>query len=235
MDLVDMQKVSTKNKNYKYILMIIDCFSKKAWAEPLKSKRGAEVAGKLKSFLKNMDYPIQTVIFDEGNEFKNQQVTKLFEKYNIYSYSILTDKKAGAVERLNRTIKSMIWKYFTKTNKERWIDVLPDIIKNYNNTYHTTIKMAPNDVSFKNRKKVFKEMFPDINVSRECKLKRGSKVRVALHKNFLEKGYTVNWSEEIFTIVDVRQRAGVCWYQIAYEDGEIYSKFKYYYDLRLIE
>ena len=235
MDLVDMQKISSKNSNYKYILMMIDCFSKKLWAEPLKSKRGEEVAGKLKFIFENMEYPIQTVIFDEGLEFKNRQVDQLFKHYGIYSYSILTEKKAGAVERVNRTIKSIIWKYFTDKNTQKWIKILPEIVNSYNNTIHSTIKMAPNQVTFKNREKVFKQMFPDINVSRTCNLQRGNTVRVAKYKDIFKKGYTINWSQEIFTIIDVREKLGVCWYQIADQSGKIYPKLKYYYDLRLIE
>ena len=234
MDLVDMQKISTKNKNFKYILMIIDCFSKKAWAEPLKSKSGGEVAGKIKTVFENMKYPVQTVIFDEGKEFDNQKVDKLFRQYGIHSYSILTDQKAAAVERLNRTVKSIIWKYFTDKNTQKWIEVLPKIINNYNSTFHRTINMAPNDVSFENRKRVFKKMFPKINASRVCKLKLGSRVRVALHKKIFEKGYTINWSEEVFTVTKIKQRLGVCWYQISDQSGKIYDKLKYYYDLRLV-
>ena len=234
MDLVDMQKISTKNKNFKYILMIIDCFSKKLWAVPLKSKRGDEVARNLKEIFETMKNPIQTVIFDEGLEFKNHQVDKLFKQYGIYSYSILTEKKAGAVERVNRTIKSLIWKYFTDHNTEKWIDIFPKIIENYNKTYHTTIKMAPNDVDWTNREKVFKQMFPKMNVIRDCKLAKGSKVRVAKYKKEFEKAYTINWSKEIFTVVGIRQQLGVCWYKIADQSGKIYPKFKYYYDLRLV-
>ena len=234
MDLVDMQKISTKNKNFKYILMIIDCFSKKVWAEPLKSKSGGEVAGKIKTVFENMKYPVQTVIFDEGKEFDNRQVKKLLQQYGIHSYSILTDTKAGAVERVNKTIKSLIWRYFTDKNTEKWIDILPEIVANYNSTYHRTIKMAPNDVNLDNREKVYKAMFPKIGVSRVCKLKLGSKVRVALHKKIFEKGYIINWSEEIFTVTKIKQRLGVCWYQISYQSGKIYPKLKYYYDLRLV-
>ena len=94
--------------------------------------------------------------------------------------------------------------------------------------------MAPNDVNLDNREKVYKAMFPKIGVSRVCKLKLGSKVRVAKHKKIFEKGYKINWSEEIFTVTKIKQRLGVCWYQISYQSGKIYPKLKYYYDLRLV-
>ena len=78
-------------------------------------------------------------------------------------------------------------------------------------------------------------MFPDINVSRTCNLQVGNTVRVVKYKDIFKKGYTINWSKEIFTIVAVKQKLGVCWYQIADQSGKIYPKLKYYYALRLIQ
>ena len=234
MDLVDMQKISTKNSNYKYILMTIDCFSKQVWARKLKSKNATETEKAMRSIFEEMWNPVQTIIFDEGKEFHNSLVKKLLKEYSIHSYSILTDKKAGAVERVNKTIKSMIWKYFTENNTSKWINVLDDIVANYNNTYHNTIKMKPSQVSWKNREKVFKNMYPKINTRVKCKLKKGDQVRVAQYKKEFSKGYTINWSRELYTITSVHQQLGVCWYTIADSSGKVYPKSKYYYDLRRV-
>ena len=105
MDLVDMIKYSSQNSHYKYIINCVDLFSKKLWSKPIKHKTGKEVTNAIKSMFEEMEYPPQTIIFDEGKEFLNKDVNGLFSKYNIHSYSILTSKKAGAVERVNRTIK----------------------------------------------------------------------------------------------------------------------------------
>ena len=94
--------------------------------------------------------------------------------------------------------------------------------------------MTPNEVTWENRKEVFKLMYPDIDDIIKCKLKVGDKVRVALYKDIFQKGYTQNWSNEIFTIVKVSQRGGVCWYKIADQSGKKYPKSKYYYDLNLV-
>ena len=235
MDLVYMQKLATRNYNYKYILMTIDCFSKKVWARKLKTKKGPETAKAMKSIFEDMSNPVQTIIFDEGKEFYNKYVNQLLTEYIIDSYSILTEKKAGAVERVNRTIKSIIWKYFSEKNTSKWIDVLPKIIGNYNNTFHTTIKMAPNQVNWENRETVFKNMYPKINETVKCKLKKGDKVRVGQYKALFSKGYNINWSRDIYTIVGIHQRMGVCWYKIADSSGKIYPKSKYYYDLRVAQ
>ncbi len=234
MDLVDMIKYSGQNSHYKYIINCIDLFSKKLWSKPIKHKTGREVTNAIKSMFSEMEYPPQTIVFDEGKEFLNKDVNRLFAKFNIHSYSILTSKKAGAVERVNRTIKSIMWRYFTDKKTKRWVDVLPKIVKNYNSTFHQSIKMSPNSVTWDNRKTVYKSLYPDIKVIINCKLKVGDRVRIALNKDIFEKGYTQSWSKEIYTIDKVFQRNKVCWYRLIAPDGTKYSKYKYYQQLNLV-
>ena len=148
-----------------------------------------------------MKYPVQTMIFDQGLEYLNQQVKNLFSEHGIHWYHILGQHKACTAERVNKTIKQIIWKIFTEERTKRWVDYLDQIVANYNSTYHATIKMAPKKVSFENRKKVFKTMFPKYRDRINCKLKLNDKVRVAKNKDIFEKGFTENWSREIFTIV----------------------------------
>ena len=234
MDLMDLQQIAGNNSNYKYVLLSIDCFSKKILLRKLKTKTGTETAEAIKSIILDMDWPPQTVTFDEGLEFYNKYVNMLFAQYNIHFYSIRTSTKAGAAERAIRTIKSFIWKYFTEHNTKRWVDILSDVQDNYNDSYHRTIKRKPNEVTWKNRKAVFKSMFPEIEDRVKCKLKEGNKVRVAIYKDIFIKGYTQNWSKEIYTISKVSQRAGVCWYKIKDAAGTVYPKLKYFYDLNVV-
>ena len=142
-DLIDMQKYSTKNSGYNFILVVIDCFSKKLWIRPLKRKRGDETAQALRSILLSMKYQVQSLIFDEGLEYVNQYVENVLDEYNIHSYHIRTKLKASSAERVNRTIKEQIWKYFTQTGKERWIDIIDDIVDNYNSGNDMTMKVMP--------------------------------------------------------------------------------------------
>lgn len=229
-----MQQYATSNSLCKYILVTLDLFSKKIWLRALKTKEGHETAQAIRAILHIMEYPVQTVIFDEGNEFRNRYVNMLFAQFNIHSYHILTKFKAGAVERVNKTIKNLIWKMFTQSGRKRWIDSLEDIQENYNSTYHTTIKMSPNEVTWENRKKVFKTTFPDIENRVQCRLKKGDRVRIALHKEIFDKSYKVNWSEEIFTIANSFQRNGVCWYRLKDKENKIYPKGKYFFQLNKV-
>ena len=117
MDLIDMRHLSGNNRNFKYILLTIDLFSKKIWLRKLKTKSGTETADAIKSVITDMEYPPQTVIFDEGLEYKNKYVLNLLAEFNIHHYHINTKHKASTAERVNRTIKGLIWKYFTESGK----------------------------------------------------------------------------------------------------------------------
>ena len=234
-DLIDMQKFSGSNSGYNYILVLIDCFSKKLWLEPLKSKSGSETAQALRNILDKIEFPIQSLIFDEGLEYLNKNVLNLLKEFNIHHYHIKTKHKASTAERVNRTIKGIIWKYFTESGGKKWIDKIGEIAENYNKTFHSSIKMAPNEVTWKNYQKVFKNLYPKINSFVHCRLKRGDKVRIALNKALFEKSYTVNWSKDLFTITNVFQKNGVCWYRLQDQKGIIYPKSKYFYQLNKVE
>ena len=94
--------------------------------------------------------------------------------------------------------------------------------------------MTPNSVTFRNRKQVYKTLYPDIKARIKCKLKVGNTVRIALKKDIFEKGYTQSWSKEIYTIDKVFQRNNVCWYRLVDKDGQKYPKYKYYQQLNLV-
>ena len=141
-DLVDMQSFTKSNNGYKYILMIIDVFSKYGWAIPLKTKMGSEVAKAFQDLWKTQ-IPPQKLWTDKGKEFYNKQMKDLLEKNNVDLYSTENEEKSSVVERWNRTIKRTMWKYFTTNNTTTYIDVLPEIIAKYNNTYHRSIKCTP--------------------------------------------------------------------------------------------
>ena len=138
------------------------------------------------------------------------------------------------VERVNRTIKSRIQKYFYKSKTKNWIDIIDKVVDNYNNTPHSSIGVAPNQVSENNKNEVYKRLYPDINLRTVCKLKRGDRVRKILNKENFEKGYTKNWSEEIYIINKVKQSNGVCYYYLSDLANEKIPGIFYYYQLNLV-
>ena len=80
---------------------------------------------------------------DAGTEFINKKTQELLKQNKIEWFQSQNETKAQIVERFNRTLKDRMYKYFTANNTKRWIDVLPDLVHNYNNSYHRSIKMTP--------------------------------------------------------------------------------------------
>ena len=199
-DLADLQNLSCYNDNFRYLLTCICVFSKFAFAIPVKDKRGVSIANAFeKIFSQRLPNFLQS---DRGSEFLNHEVQSIFRKHNIKHYwSFNDDIKASCVERFNRTIKTKIFRYLTHHNTNRWIDVIEDFFSSYNNSYHRTIGMTPNQVNSDNQEEVAKRTYPP-KVKPEWKYKIGDKVRISRYKHIFEKGYLPNWSEEIFTIAD---------------------------------
>ena len=202
-DLVDVTKLSRENKGYKFLLTVIDVFSKHGWIEPLKNKTGVSILNAFKKIIKKRKpNKIQS---DKGTEFLNALVQKYFKDLNIHFYTTNSELKASVVERFNRTIKEKMWRYFTYKQNKKYYDVLQDLTDSYNNTYHRTIKTKPSLVTQKNKDQIFKNIYGyDITKGDETfidpQFKIGDKVRISKNKGIFEKGYTPNWTREIFII-----------------------------------
>ena len=236
-DLIEYQSNVYKyaNSGHKFILVLIDVFTKKAYARPVKRKNKFDVSNALESILNNLEHFPNTLITDEGLEFYNKNVEKILDKYAIHHYSIKTKMKASVVERFIRTLKSRLEKYFIKNNTKKWICVLPQLIKNYNKTPHRSIGMSPNEVSDDNADRVFKKMFPDIQLEAKPRLHIGDTVRKLKEKTIFDKGYKQTWSNDLYQIIQVKQAAGRVWYIIADMEGNRQSGIKYYWELNLVK
>lgn len=201
-DLVEMQPYSKYNKGYRYIMTMINCFSKLAFAVPLKDKSGPEVAKALEPILaKHKMKHLQT---DDGKEWYNKHVAKLTNLYKIKHYSTFSELKASIVERLNRTLKTRMWKLFTARGTYEWLSILPDVVKSYNNTKHRTIGMKPKDVKQKHVKDILARINRTPNQITKPKFIVGDSVRISKNKRVFTKGYLPNWTNELFKVYAVK-------------------------------
>ena len=198
-DLADMQLLSKFNKGFRFLLCVIDIFSKYAWDIPLKNKKGVSIVNAFQKILKESNRKPNKIWVDKGSEFYNNYFKKWLQDNDIEMYSTHNERKSVIAERLIRTLKNRIYKYMTSISKNVYIDKLDDIVKKYNNTYHTSIKMKPVDVR-DNTYINFKKQSNDKNP----KFKVGDHVIISKYKNIFAKGYMPNWSEEIFIIKKIK-------------------------------
>ena len=141
-----MQLLSKFNKGFRFLLCVIDIFSKYAWVIPLKDKKGLSIVSAFQIILKESNHKPNKIWVDKGSEFYNSSFKKWLKDNDIEMYSTNNEGKSVIAERFIRTLKNKIYKYMTSISKNVYIDKLDNIVKRYNNTYHTSIKMKPVDV-----------------------------------------------------------------------------------------
>lgn len=218
-DTVDISRFSDFNDGYKYLLTCIDVFTKKAFVRALKTKSANEVIVAFKSILTEAKIPPKTIFADKGSEIKNTKFKKLCRENNIKLMHAENEVHGAVVERFNRSLQVLCYKYITQTDIPRYIPQLQNIVKTYNSRYHRSIKMSPDEAEKpENQKRLFETRNLQLSkVVKKYKSKKpnyniGDHVRVKRWKHAFNRGYEEQFSEEIFIITKVLRRKPIVTY-----------------------
>ena len=157
---------------------------------------------------------------DKGSEFYSSSFKKWLKDNDIEMYSTHNEGKSVVAERFIRTLKNKIYKHMTAVSKNVYIDKLDDIVNEYNNTYHRTIKMKPTEV----KDNTYIDSIKEVN-DKDPKFKVGDHVRISKYKNIFAKGYTPNQSEEVFAIKEVKNTVPWTYVINDIDGGEIIGTF----------
>ena len=203
-DLVEMQKFGKWNKGIKYLLMVIDVFSKYGWIKPLQDKKTESVSKAFDEIFKKSKRKPTMLWTDKGLEF----ISKLFKEFlnitGIKIYHTENEEKSSVVERWNRTMKNRMWKMFTANNSTVYWDKIDKLVDDNKNTKLSSVKMTPKEASKKeNEEKVFVNLYGDLIYWKPKKpmFSTGDKVCISKYKRrVFDKGYTPNWTEEVFVV-----------------------------------
>ncbi|XP_018403204.1 PREDICTED: uncharacterized protein LOC108780109 [Cyphomyrmex costatus] len=225
-DVVEMRPYTRFNRGYHYILTVIDVLSKYAWTMPLKAKSGNEVTRAIAKIIRDDRRCPKNLQTDKGKEFYNSDVQKLLKKHNINHYSMYSVMKASVVERFNRTLKNDMWKQFTYNGNYKWIEMLPRLVSDYNalppagdRAYQVSGNLGT--------------VYSAIKIAGPAKFKVGDAVRVSKFKTIFEKGFTPNWTTEVFNIIKVQQTNPVT-YLLEDSRGELIAGGFYEYELHRV-
>ncbi len=234
MDLIDLSHLKDYNKGFKFLLTVIDVFSKVGHASPLKNKTSEEVLSAVKKVLKN--YPnVQYVQTDRGSEFLNRKIQTFFKTVNITHFYTYNDEiKAGIVERFNRTLKMKLWRFFTLSSSYKYIHVLEDIISSYNNTFHRTIGMTPMQVNSRNKEEIWWNIYSESPQRSRNLLNIGDYVRIVMNMRQFQKEATSSWSKEIFKVSSIMQTAPYT-YKIQDMNGDMLEGSFYREELQRVQ
>ena len=178
-----MSQCSKMNRGYKYIFTNIDIFSKKATVYPIKSKK---IQGIEPCFEKISNYNKPEYIWsDKEAAFFSKEMQQFFKDNNVKIYQTNSHLKAVVIERFNRSLRELMMKEFVKNNNTVWYNILPKLIKIYNNRYHRTIKMKPVEVNKNNEKYVKENIYTYNKISKIPKFKINDLVRISLERRLI--------------------------------------------------
>ena len=187
-----------KKTGFRWILVVIDCFSRMAYTRPLKRKTVEETSRALKSIFFQFPWIPKFFYSDKGNEFnKKSPLIKdlLIKKYKMKLYNMTGPTKNPIVERWNRTFSNDLMRYFAtqedKSNRKnyKWFHVLNDLTNNINNRVNRSIGMKPSEVNDSNVDQVRRKLYDNLPPIK-CKLAKGDIVRIPIPRKTFDKGYT---------------------------------------------
>jgi hypothetical protein len=228
MDLLDMGAYAKSNSNYKWILIIENVWDRKGAAIEIKTKSPNDVLPALQKAVKELNgLPVQ-IVSDSGNEFKGV-VGEWMEEHKIShrTVEIGSHESLGVIDSLARFIKNALGKHFTHTQKTEWISYLPSLIRNFNDTPHSSLKakgepeMSPNEAGqFEtDTRNIWLAKKESADKSKKPSgLSVGDHVRILKRKQVFQRGYSVRYSVAVYTI----EKIDGLWYTL--NNGEKYRE-----------
>jgi hypothetical protein len=209
-DLIDMSNISRYNENYKFLLAVIDDFTKYVFCRTLKTKAGVEIANAFRSIIEESQHPPNYLRTDFGGEFISNHVKNVCKEYGIHIYYCYnTEVKCAIIERWIRSFRTRLARYFEYSRSYRYIDVLKAFIQSYNNSYHRSIQMSPAQAQQANPSQLFKVLHKrdsfrfDPTTLRSNGIGVGDFVRITRIEQVFEKGFYPKWTKEVFKVREI--------------------------------
>jgi len=204
-DLADFTRSASENDGYRYCLVAVDVFTKMLWGVPIKNKKPEECIRAFKEVLDKIGKPKQIYHDNEGS-FSSTEFIRLVNTHNIKQITVSTPPPFA--ERAIQTIKNMIHTRIEglDLSVEKWVEMLPVILRKYNNTKHSTTNMTPNEATqTDNKLKVWLNIKNKAEFNRKYKpIKVGDKVRTYMKPKSMKKGYDSSWSKDVYTITFIK-------------------------------
>ena len=153
-DLASFAHDADENDGYKYLLVVIDIFSRYAWIEPIKDKTAKEVVKAFNKIISKGRKP-RKLRTDAAKDFTSKGFQEYVKSKDIAHFTTHSEKQANYVERFIKTINSQIWHDISSQNSRRYIDVLQKLVDSYNKSWHSGILSEPINVNKQNESKLW--------------------------------------------------------------------------------
>ena len=200
-DLIDFSYLQKYNGGFKFILVVIDVFSKYVYVECMKNKTSQSVITAFSKILKRSGY-FSSLQTDLGTEFTNKAFQSWLKDRNIHFFHIYNREiKASIVERFIRTIKEKLFRYFTYSSKRKYVDVIQKLVHAYNHSFHRSIQCSPAEVNPSNQESIWLTLYGD-QQPKNPKFSVGTRVRLSVIRGQFTKAHTQGWTQEEFEIAE---------------------------------
>lgn len=234
-DLADLSNIAEHNQPYRYWLVVIDVFSRYLWLVPIASKHHSHMLQAFRNIFASTQRRPKKIRTDKGTEFTNRALTKLFKAEGINAFTTKNETKANYAERVIKTMKGLLYRYFLHRQTYHYVDILQQLVQNYNNRPHTSLKgLTPSDITPDNEANVWKQMYVDTStIMRKVKFNFNvnDKVRISHLKYTFQRDYHQKWTEEVFIVRRRMRKGGHNLYQLKdYGEEDIDG---YFYEVEL--
>lgn len=226
-DLVDVTRYAGKNKGIKYLLTLIDVFTRLSFVEPLKTKSGIEVCNALERIFRV--YRPNNLETDAGKEFLNRHVQSLLQSLFVnYFVSHNEAIKCSIIERYQRTLMQKIEKLMCSKGNQEYIKDLNSVVEGINRSHHRTLGMSPIEAANSDKQTIFRKLYGCDNerellkhqARKKFRFTLGDHVRVPLVRQAFRKGYMQTFSDELYKVVQQKKTGERPTYVLENYDGE---------------
>lgn len=221
-DLADLSALKSYNSNYSFLVICVDVLSRFAWVVPIKRKTPDQVKEAFQFIFAQSGRKPWRLCTDRGREYTGKVFQDfLTETYIQYFNPNNPDVKAAIAERYIRTLKSRLWRYFTRMKTFRYLEILPSIVKSINNTVHRTTGKRPVEINESNESETWHHLYDNQGVdTTKFRFNIGDHVRISAEKSKLQKGYLPNYTDEIFIVTERLKHRKPVAYRIADLEAE---------------
>ncbi len=231
-DLIDVSRIAASNNSIKFLLLLIDVFSKKIWVYPLKNKSATSMERVIRSWLESIDVKPVRLATDRGLEFRNQRLQNILTLNNVEWQALGGTMKAAVAERANKTIQILIYKYLTEKETTRYDDVLQRLVETYNKRGHRSLNgMSPQNADLPRNENEIRAIhharYEKIAQKRKSHLpyKVGDLVRIKTQAKKISsssRAYAEQFKGEYFRVVRINRTLPIAMYHLrSLDTGEM--------------
>ncbi|KAL3084860.1 hypothetical protein niasHT_031745 [Heterodera trifolii] len=233
------------NRGHAYLLVCADTLSRQLFVEPVKSKRSSDIVQAFEKIFRRVGYMPWKLMTDQGKEFTAAPVQRFLADQEVQHHCMHTSPQwhAGIAERAIRSIKERLYRYFTHRGAKCWTGVIQHIVTALNGSPNRALfGLRPNDINFGNAERVRRNQLERLDAGQQQRqsprarlpFRVGDRVRIEKHKHVFKKGYLPRFTDELFTVAEVRTSRLPITYKLRDDDGELLTGWFYAQDLCLV-